>query len=102
MLVATLNQPLSRGEVTLKGRDVEIDHKYLQEELDLRMYVAICKEAMALTQRLRDVEVLIPKVPGNRARSHRFSYSCIFMHFHAFSSIFYGSELLSWAQDLAV
>lgn len=98
MLVATLNQPLSRGEVTLKGRDVEIDHKYLEEELDLRMYVAICKEAMALTQRLRDVEVLIPKVPGNRARSHRFSYSCVY----AFSSIFYGSELLSWAQDLAV
>ena len=45
MVVATLNQPLSRGEVRLKGKDVEIDHKYLQEELDLRMYVAICSVA---------------------------------------------------------
>ncbi|CAJ1340594.1 unnamed protein product [Effrenium voratum] len=62
-MVATLNQPLSRGEVRLAGSDVEVNHNYLAEEADLRMYLAICKEAMRIVEQpsFGDAEVLIPK-----------------------------------------
>ena len=63
-----LNQPLSRGEVRLAGTDVEVNHNYLAEEADLRMYVAICKEAMRILQQpaFGDAEVLIPKALSKR------------------------------------
>ena len=59
---------------------------------------------MALTERLQDVEVLIPKVPWNRGRvivSHRCSsmfihflmdFPCIFIYFQVLSEK-YGSDL---------
>ena len=67
-LVATLNQPLSRGEVRLAGTDVEVNHNYLAEEADLRMFKAICKEAMRILDQtsLSNAEVLIPKALSKR------------------------------------
>lgn len=66
MLIATLNQPTSRGEVLLRGEDVEVRHHYLDQEADLQMFMAICKEAVKLLEqpslRSEVKEVLVPQV----------------------------------------
>lgn len=70
ILIATLNQPTSRGEVILDGEDVEVRHNYLDQEADLKMFVAICKEAAKILDQpslRREVkEVLIPQALTRR------------------------------------
>ena len=68
-IVATLNRPLSRGEVRLAGSDVDVIHNYLADEADRRMYVAICKEAMRILDQpsfSNEMEVVIPKALSKR------------------------------------